>query len=123
VSLRILLANADTTAAVTERCAAAARTAAADPAAVAVKVTEAARDLLCGGADAMILGGAALAGMGERIQAEVPVPLVDGIAAAVRLAEALAPLGLKKPAAGSYAAPKGRASVGLAVPLAALLGG
>jgi allantoin racemase len=97
--------------------------AASDPEALAVKVAEAARGLARDGADAVILGGAALAGMGGRIQAEVPVPLVDGIAAAVRLAEALVPLGLKTPAAGSYVAPSGRASVGLTDPLAALLGG
>ena len=60
----------------------------------------------------MILGGAALAGMGARIQDGVTVPLVDGIACGVRLAEALVGLGLGKPGAGSYAAPKGRASVG-----------
>jgi hypothetical protein len=33
------------------------------------------------------------------------------------------PLGLKKPVAGSYVAPSGRASVGLTDPLAALLRG
>ncbi|WP_439576802.1 aspartate/glutamate racemase family protein [Elioraea sp.] len=97
--------------------------AASDPGAVAAKVAEAARGLAREGADAVILGGAALAGMGARIQAEVPVPLVDGIAAAVRFAEALVALGLKKPGTGSYAAPSGRASVGLADTLAALLRG
>jgi type II secretory pathway component PulF len=45
-------------------------------------VTEAARGLAAEGADAVLLGGAALAGMGGRIQNEVPVPLVDGIALA-----------------------------------------
>jgi allantoin racemase len=61
--------------------------------------------------------------MGGRIRADVPVPLVDGIAAAVRLAETLVALGLKKPAVGSFAAPTGRASVGLASPLETLLRG
>jgi allantoin racemase len=97
--------------------------AASDPAGVAAKVAEAANLLAQDGADAVILGGAALAGMGGRIQAEVPVPLVDGIAAGVRLAEALVGLGLRKPGAGSYAAPKGRASVGLDARLEALLRG
>lgn len=97
--------------------------AASDPAGVAAKVAETARALARDGADAVILGGAALAGMGGRIQADVPVPLVDGIAAAVRLAEALVALGLKKPAVGSFAAPTGRASVGLASPLETLLRG
>lgn len=97
--------------------------AAADPDGVAAKVADAAGTLAREGADAVILGGAALAGMGGRIQDAVPVPLVDGIAAGVRLAEALAGLGLRKPGAGSYAAPKGRASVGLGDPLGALLRG
>lgn len=97
--------------------------AASAPDAVAAKVAETARGLARDGADAVILGGAALAGMGPRIHAEVPVPLVDGIAAGVRLAEAVVSLRLKKPGAGSYAAPSGRASVGLADPLAALLRG
>lgn len=97
--------------------------AASDPAGVAAKVAEAANALAQGGADAVILGGAALAGMGARIQDGVAVPLVDGIAAGVRLAEALVGLGLRKPAGGSYAAPKGRASVGLDATLEALLRG
>jgi allantoin racemase len=90
---------------------------------LAVKVAEAARGLARDGADAVILGGAALAGMRGRIQVEVPVPLLDGIAAAVRLAEALVPLGLKTPVAGSHTAPSGRANVRLTDPLAAQLGG
>jgi allantoin racemase len=75
------------------------------------------------GADAVILGGAALAGMAARLQARTAVPLLDGIACAVKLAETLVALRLPKPAAGSFAAPSGRASVGLDAPLAALLRG
>lgn len=97
--------------------------AASDPAGVAAKVAEAAGALARDGAEAVILGGAALAGMAPRIQDAVPVPLVDGIAAAVRLAEALVALGVQRPRAGSYAPPTGRASTGLAAPLAALLRG
>ena len=86
-------------------------------------MAEAANTLAAGGADAVILGGAALAGMGPRIQDGVTVPLVDGIACGVRLAEALVGLGLRKPGAGSYAAPKGRASVGLDATLERMLRG
>jgi allantoin racemase len=75
------------------------------------------------GADAVILGGAALAGMAARLQEASPVPLLDGIACAVKLAEALVALGLPKPRTGSFAAPQGRGSLGLDAPLARLLGG
>jgi allantoin racemase len=97
--------------------------AASDPGGVAAKVAEAAAALARAGAEAVILGGAALAGMAPRIRDVVPVPLVDGIAAGVRLAEALAGLGARRPRAGSYAAPTGRASLGLDGALAALLRG
>jgi allantoin racemase len=97
--------------------------AASDPDRVAAAVAEAARGLARDGASSVLLCGAALAGMAQRIEAEVPVPLVDGIAAAVVLAEGLVRLGLPKPRTGSLAAPERRASVGLAEPLAALLAG
>lgn len=63
--------------------------------------------------ETVILAGAALAGLVPRIQARLPVPLVDGIAAATVLAEGLVRLGLSKPAAGSFAAPPPRDLVGL----------
>lgn len=92
-----------------------------DPVAVAALVLESVRRLVAGGADAVVLGGAALAGMAGRLAA--PVPLLDGIACAVKLAEALAGLGLAPPAAGSLALPRGRASTGLSPALARLLAG
>ncbi len=95
--------------------------AASDPDGVAAKVAEAAVGLAREGADAVLLGGAALAGIGARIQPRVPVPLVDGIAAAVKFAEGLVALGLPKPTTGSFAAPSARPSVGLGEPLAAML--
>ncbi len=95
--------------------------AASDPEGVAAKVAEAARGLAADGADAVLLGGAALAGMGGLIQGDVPVPLVDGIAAAVKLAEGLVALGLPKPRTGGFAAPKARASLGLGDALSAML--
>jgi len=59
-------------------------------------------------AEAVILTGAVMAGVPARLQAEVPVPLVDCIVCGVRQAELLVRLGLPKPRAGSYAAPGGR---------------
>ncbi len=95
--------------------------AASDPEGVAAKVAEAAEGLAREGADSVILGGAALAGIGGRIQARVPVPLIDGIAAAVKFAEGLVALNLPKPGSGSFAAPSGRASLGLGEALAGML--
>lgn len=95
--------------------------AASDPDGVAEKVASAAAGLAREGADSVLLGGAALAGMGGRIQPHVPVPLIDGIAAAVKFAEGLVALKLPKPGIGGFAAPAGRASVGLAAPLGDML--
>ncbi len=73
------------------------------------------------GSDAVILGGAALAGMAPRLQPGSPVPLLDGIAAGVKLLEMLVALKLPKPSAGSLKAPSGRESVGLDDALARML--
>lgn len=67
----------------------------------AAQVAEARRDLLLAlcrdcverdGAGAVILAGGPLAGLARTLQQEVNVPLIDGVAAAVRLAVALAGL-------------------------------
>jgi allantoin racemase len=60
------------------------------------------------GAESIILSGAVMAGVPRRLQAQVPVPLVDGISCGVRQAELLAGLKLPKPTVGSYAKPMGR---------------
>jgi allantoin racemase len=70
------------------------------------------------GADAVVLSGAAMAGMARTLSARVPVPLVDGIACGVAMAEALVRLGFAKAREGSYAAPVGRETVGLSPELA-----
>ena len=69
----------------------------------------------------MILGGAALAGFAARMQPEAPVPLLDGISCGVAMAEALVKLAVPKPRAGSFAALRGRGSVGLSPALAGML--
>lgn len=66
----------------------------------AARVAEERRELLlelcrasvADGAGAVILAGGPLAGLAPLLQPEVPVPLIDGVAAAVRLAAALAGL-------------------------------
>lgn len=70
------------------------------------------------GADVVILGGAGLAGLAAKLKGKVDVPLLDGVAAAISMAESLArqkPVGLGDP-------PPPVESVGLSKGLARLLG-
>jgi allantoin racemase len=60
------------------------------------------------GAESVVLTGAVMAGVPRRLQASVPVPVVDCVAAGVRQAELLVRMALPKPTSGSYASPKGR---------------
>ena len=62
-------------------------------------------DAVAAGAEVCILGGAPLAGLAAQVAHEVAVPLVDGVAAAVRQAEALVGLRPRKARAGSFARP------------------
>jgi Asp/Glu/hydantoin racemase len=73
------------------------------------------------GAEAVILGGLGLAGLAERIADKVPVPLIDNVVAAVRIAEAAATLGITKARSGSFAATEPVKTLGLSSQLAALL--
>jgi Asp/Glu/hydantoin racemase len=75
------------------------------------------------GADVVILGGAGLAGLAERMRDRVPVPLVDGVIAAVGQALVLAKLGVGKAQRGSLAQTPSVDSVGLSTALAKRLGG
>ncbi|HKV00263.1 MAG TPA: aspartate/glutamate racemase family protein [Vineibacter sp.] len=76
-----------------------------------------------GGADTVILGGAGLAGLAARLAHRVPVPLIDGVAAAIGQAEALARLGTGKGRTGSFALPPPVDSIGLSIGLATRLAG
>ena len=73
-------------------------------------------------ADAVVLAGAPLAGLGRRIAARLPVPLVDGVSSGVRLAQARVRAGAPPPGAGGYAPPPEKRQKGLPPALAALVG-
>lgn len=76
----------------------------ADPAgAVQAIVDEAARAISEDGADVICLGCAGMAGVTGAISAKLGVPAVDGVAAAVALAQAVVGLGLSTSKAGVYA--------------------
>ena len=72
------------------------------------------------GAEAVLLAGAAMASLAAVWQTEIDVPLLDGVACAVALAEARAGLRLPKARVGSVAATGGRAVSGLTPALTAL---
>jgi allantoin racemase len=70
------------------------------------------------GADVVILAGAPLAGLANKIRDRVPVPLVDGIQAAVTMTEGLVRMNPRKATAGTFRRPGPKDSKGLAGPLA-----
>lgn len=73
------------------------------------------------GAEALILAGAAAAGLPAGLQPHVPVPLLDGIVCGVRLTEAMIHLGTPKPSRGSHAPPAANRYTGLDEATARLL--
>ncbi len=92
---------------------------------------EAMADLLAGvckslveddGAEAIVLVGAVMGPMPARIQARVPVPVIEGLTSAIVLAESLVRLKLMKPQTGSYAAVPTQEQVGLSPALTSLFG-
>lgn len=72
-------------------------------------------------ADVVIFAGAPLAGLAERVKARIPVPVIDGVAAAVRQAELLASLNTRKATAGTFRRPDPKPSIGLPPSLTRLL--
>ena len=70
-----------------------------------------------------IVSGAVMAGAARRLQPHCPIPVVEGVAAALFQAEALVRLGAAKPKLGRYAAPQGREAVAISSELAAALRG
>jgi allantoin racemase len=71
-------------------------------------------------ADVVILGGAPLAGLASAMADRVPVPLVDGVAAAVRQAEVLAAMRVRKATAGTFRRPDPKPITGVPDALARL---
>jgi allantoin racemase len=61
---------------------------AADPEGSLASLAAACRATATEGADVVTLGGAALAGLAERIADRVPIPIVDALAASIQAAEA-----------------------------------
>jgi allantoin racemase len=63
---------------------------------------------------AIVLGCAGMAELCHRLQAELGVPVIDGVAAAVKFAEGLVGLGLGTSKQGDYALPPAKSYTGLA---------
>lgn len=70
------------------------------------------------GADAIVLGCAGMADLAQALSNKFEVPVVDGVAAAVKQAEALAALKLKTSRRGAYASPGAKAYSGILAPFA-----
>jgi allantoin racemase len=75
------------------------------------------------GAEVIILGGAGLAGLAQRLQPRVAVPLIDSVTAIVRAAERLGQARPAKPLTGSYAQTTPVETVGLSPTLGAAMSG
>jgi allantoin racemase len=65
------------------------------------------------GAEVIVLGGGPLAGLARTFRDSVPVPVLDPVECAVRLAEMLAGINAKPPQRGSFARPAPKPSKGL----------
>jgi allantoin racemase len=64
-------------------------------------------------ADVVILAGAPLAGLAKKVKARIPVPVVDQVQAAVKLAESVLALGTNKATAGTFRRPAAKLTIGL----------
>jgi allantoin racemase len=75
------------------------------------------------GAETVILGGAALAGLAQRIAPEVPVPVLCSVEAGLRATLTVARLGASKAQHGSLSRPAGIETIELSPALAAAMSG
>ncbi len=69
-------------------------------------------------AEAIVLGCAGMADLARTLGAEFGMPVIDGVGAAVKQAEALVSLGLTTSKRGAYAAPVAKPYAGLFAPFA-----
>lgn len=60
------------------------------------------------GAEAIVLGCAGMSDLAQELSSELCVPVIDGVSAAVKLAESLVQLGLSTSKSGQYAPPLGK---------------
>jgi allantoin racemase len=88
--------------------------------AVRAVVEEARRAVATDHAEVICLGCAGMAGLEEAITTELGVPVIDGVGAAVRLAEAVVGLGLRTSKVSTYAQPDPKRII--AWPLSSALG-
>lgn len=65
------------------------------------------------GAEVIIFGGGPLAGLAREVAAQIPVPTLDGVSCAVRLAEAVVGLHPRAATRGSFARPRLKPAAGL----------
>ena len=72
-------------------------------------------------AEVVILGGGPIAGLAHELARGVPVPLLDGVACAVPMAESLVRLGVRAPTRGSFARPRAKPATGLSAALTRLI--
>ena len=70
------------------------------------------------GAEVVIMGGGPIAGLAREVAHEIPVPVLDGVSCAVRLAEMLIDLAPAKARTGSQARPPAKPTQGLSEELA-----
>lgn len=75
------------------------------------------------GAEVVLTAGAPLAGLAGRVRGRIPVPVIEGVAAAVGMAELLCMQNPRAPQLGAFRRPGPKASNGLSAPLARLLAG
>ena len=65
-------------------------------------------------AEVIIFGGGPIAGLARAVRDDIPVPTLDGVSCAVRMAEALVGLRPRAPSRGSFARPAAKPAQGLA---------
>ncbi len=74
-------------------------------------------------AEVIVLGGGPIAGLAREIADRLPVPIVDGVSCAVRMAEGLVALRPRKATRGSFARPPAKPAQGLAPQLQRMITG